>query len=97
MGWWGFTFPLGVFTVSTTTMAKELPSAFFRGLGSFFSVVVILLWLMVSVGTIKGVYTKEIFFAPCAAEYEKEFNARKVKKDLESCGGCNGQGQINKE
>lgn len=34
MGWWGFTFPLGVFTVSTTTMAKELPSAFFRVLGT---------------------------------------------------------------
>ncbi|KAJ9493224.1 Plasma membrane sulfite pump involved in sulfite metabolism, partial [Exophiala xenobiotica] len=25
MGWWGFTFPLGVYSVSTTTLAKELP------------------------------------------------------------------------
>jgi hypothetical protein len=29
MGWWGFTFPLGVYTVCTTTLAKELPSTFF--------------------------------------------------------------------
>lgn len=34
MGWWGFTFPLGVFTVSTTTIGKELPSTFFTVLGT---------------------------------------------------------------
>lgn len=34
MGWWGFTFPLGVFTVATTTMGKELPSRFFDVLGT---------------------------------------------------------------
>lgn len=30
MGWWGFTFPLGVFTTCTGMMAKELDSKFFR-------------------------------------------------------------------
>lgn len=34
MGWWGFTFPLGVFAVSTDTFGKELPSAFFNVLGT---------------------------------------------------------------
>ena len=34
MGWWGFTFPLGVFATSTTQMAKELPSEFFNVLGT---------------------------------------------------------------
>ena len=34
MGWWGFTFPLGVFTVSTTTLGKEIPSTFFDVLGT---------------------------------------------------------------
>ena len=34
MGWWGFTFPLGVFTTSTTMMGKELPSTFFKVLGT---------------------------------------------------------------
>lgn len=33
MGWWGFTFPLGVYTTSTVQMGTELPSAFFRVLG----------------------------------------------------------------
>jgi tellurite resistance protein TehA-like permease len=34
MGWWGFTFPLGVFTASTTQMGKELPSMFFNVFGT---------------------------------------------------------------
>lgn len=34
MGWWGFTFPLGVFTVATTTFGKEMPSRFFDVLGT---------------------------------------------------------------
>jgi tellurite resistance protein TehA-like permease len=34
MGWWGFTFPLGVFTMSTLTMGEELPSPFFKILGT---------------------------------------------------------------
>ena len=34
MGWWGFTFPLGVFTVSTETFGKEMPAVFFDVLGT---------------------------------------------------------------
>jgi tellurite resistance protein TehA-like permease len=34
MGWWGFTFPLGVFTTSTLQIGNELPSAAFRVLGT---------------------------------------------------------------
>lgn len=34
MGWWGFTFPIGVFTVATTTFGKEMPSTFFDVLGT---------------------------------------------------------------
>ena len=34
MGWWGFTFPLGVFSVLMTTIGKELSSRFFAVLGT---------------------------------------------------------------
>lgn len=34
MGWWGFTFPLGVFALSTTMIGKEMPSTFFEVLGT---------------------------------------------------------------
>lgn len=33
MGWWGFTFPLGVFAVSTITFGVEMPSQFFKIFG----------------------------------------------------------------
>ena len=38
MGWWGFTFPLGAYTVATTTLAKDIPSLLFKVLGMIFSV-----------------------------------------------------------
>jgi len=70
MGWWGFTFPLGVYTVSTTTLASDLPSAFFRVLGTAFSVAVASLWVVVAAGTLQRVCTGEMFIAPCLREVE---------------------------
>lgn len=72
MGWWGFTFPLGVYAVSTTTLGKDLPSTFFRVLGTIFSVSVVLLWLIVSIMTTKKAISGDIFVAPCASQYEAE-------------------------
>lgn len=34
IGWWGFTFPLGVYASSTIQMGTELPSRFFNVLGT---------------------------------------------------------------
>lgn len=34
IGWWGFTFPIGVFTVATTQIGKEMPSRIFDVLGT---------------------------------------------------------------
>jgi tellurite resistance protein TehA-like permease len=34
IGWWGFTFPLGVFATSTCQLGRELPSRFFSVLGT---------------------------------------------------------------
>jgi len=33
-GWWGFTFPIGVYASSTISIGKEMPSAFFGVVGS---------------------------------------------------------------
>lgn len=65
MGWWGFTFPLGVFAISTMTFGVEMPSLFFKVLGTILSVVVILLWIVVAAGTVKGAISGELFYAPC--------------------------------
>lgn len=81
MGWWGFTFPLGVYTVSTVTLGDEIPSAFFRILGTAFSVAITLLWLIVSFGTIRGVW-KGMLIAPCLQnlkQAEDEVNTEKAE------------------
>ena len=80
MGWWAFTFPLGVFCVSTTTIAQELPSKFFKVLGTILSILVVLLWLLVTARTAEKAFTGEMFFAPCAADFEKRW----IQKEIES-------------
>lgn len=80
MGWWGFTFPLGVYTVATVTLGKGLPSLFFRVLGTVLSVGVLLLWVVVSIGTLRGLVSGGLLFAPCAAEFEKIYVHRKAEE-----------------
>ncbi|KAL2839758.1 voltage-dependent anion channel-domain-containing protein [Aspergillus pseudoustus] len=64
MGWWGFTFPLGVYAASTILIGNELPSLFFRVLGTVLSTIVILLWVVVSLGTVRGIWKGTLFVAP---------------------------------
>ncbi|KAI5457544.1 voltage-dependent anion channel [Mariannaea sp. PMI_226] len=64
MGWWSFIFPLGVWTNATITFGKEMPSAFFNILGTVFTGVVTLLWLIVAGRTIWGLYRRQLFTAP---------------------------------
>ncbi|KAM0320934.1 hypothetical protein ACHAO8_000228 [Botrytis cinerea] len=70
VGWWGFTFPLGVFATSTVMIGAELPSRFFRVLGTVFSVLVTALWVMVAVGTVKRAFWGGLIFAPCLKDVE---------------------------
>ncbi|EME89765.1 uncharacterized protein MYCFIDRAFT_118781, partial [Pseudocercospora fijiensis CIRAD86] len=77
MGWWGFTFPLGVYTVCTTTLGAEMPSSFFRIFGTALSVAVALLWILVSIGTIWRAWTGALFFAPCLKDVEVQEEAEK--------------------
>ncbi|KAE8382507.1 malate permease [Aspergillus bertholletiae] len=65
MGWWALTFPLGVFTTSTCTIGQELPSRFFSVLGTVLSVTVVILWLLVSYYTSRGIVRGDVFVAPC--------------------------------
>jgi hypothetical protein len=66
-----------VYTVSTLTLAKEMPSSFFRVFGTAFSVAVTLLWIGVSLGTLWKAATGEIFFAPCLKDLEGRESERR--------------------
>ncbi|PWY78105.1 malate permease [Aspergillus sclerotioniger CBS 115572] len=71
IGWWGFTFPLGVYAMSTCQIGRELPSEFFRVLGTILSLCVVVLWIVVSIGTLRGVLSGRLFFAPCLADLNR--------------------------
>lgn len=71
MGWWGFTFPLGVFALSTIQLGVEFPSLFFRVLGTIFGVCVVLLWIVVFLGTVRGAWRGHLFYAPCLKNLPK--------------------------
>lgn len=85
LGWYGFIFPLGVFATSTTMLAKDLPSPFFKVLGTVFSLTVVLLWLVVFGKTAARAIEGKIFFAPCVAKYEAE-RSTKILESRKSSG-----------
>ncbi|KAF5876149.1 putative c4-dicarboxylate transporter malic acid transport protein [Botrytis fragariae] len=91
MGWWGFTFPLGVFTTSTVMIGAELPSRFFRVLGTIFSVLVTALWVMVAVGTVKRAFWGGLIFAPCLKDVEGRRGRRGY---ISRAGGKGGRREI---
>ncbi|OAQ61096.2 sulfite transporter Ssu1 [Pochonia chlamydosporia 170] len=64
IGWWGLTFPMGVWTSATLSLGNEMSSTFFSYLGTAMSCVVALLWLLVTVFTLRGAFTGRIFVAP---------------------------------
>ncbi|UPK90739.1 hypothetical protein LCI18_001674 [Fusarium solani-melongenae] len=65
LSWWGLTFPLGVYATCTCQLGKELPSTFFDVVGTIFSLIVLIMWLLVSAFTYRGIYRGDIFVAPC--------------------------------
>ncbi|RJE25860.1 transporter [Aspergillus sclerotialis] len=79
IGWWGFTFPIGVFATGTCQMGQELPSTFFNVLGTIISLCVVILWMVVSIGTIRGIITGTVFYDQVVAEYDgKEEDKRQI-------------------
>ncbi|PSR86974.1 sulfite transporter Ssu2 [Coniella lustricola] len=88
MGWWGFTFPLGVFSLSTITFGTEMPSMFFKVLGTIFSVAVILLWCVVAVGTVKGAWSGKLFYAPCLKNLPKRQPEEEMAMDVSNGAGA---------
>ncbi|KAL7950073.1 voltage-dependent anion channel domain-containing protein [Trichoderma barbatum] len=73
MGWWGFTFPLGVWATCANALWQNLGSEFFKYATMIISLSVLLLWILVSLRTMHLVITGEMFFAPCLKDLrEKE-------------------------
>lgn len=69
LGWWGLTFPLGVYTLAILTLAQQLNLAFLYAVGYAFAAILMLLWSLVATKTAQGVYQGHLFFSPCLKTY----------------------------
>lgn len=67
LGWWGFTFPLGVYALTTLKLANVLHLAFFNVVGSVLVAALAWMWLIVTKRTVVGAYKGELFVSPCIA------------------------------
>lgn len=67
LGWWGFTFPLGVFALTTLKLGAALDLAFFAVFGSLLVAGLAALWLVIMKRTLAGAYKGELFVSPCIA------------------------------
>lgn len=68
LGFYGLVFPLGVWTISTLTLGKELDSGAFRILGTVLTGCVTALCLTLIIITAYKAVTGELIFSPCLAD-----------------------------
>jgi tellurite resistance protein TehA-like permease len=68
MGWWGFTFPLGVYAVATLHLSVVLPIPALAFAGAALVAMLVCVWLIVSVRTLQGAWDRSLFVAPCLHE-----------------------------
>ncbi len=69
LGWWGLTFPLGVYTLAILTLSQQLNLAFLYAVGYAFAAILMLLWSLVATKTAHGFYQGHLFFSPCLKTY----------------------------
>lgn len=66
LGWWGLTFPLGVFTAATFALGEQTHLGAFSGLGWALTGVLAGLWIMVAARTLCGAWNGSLFAAGAA-------------------------------
>lgn len=71
LGWWGFTFPLGVYALATLKLASTLDLTFFRVFGCVLVALLAVMWLIVAKRTLQGAWRGELFVSPCIAGLKK--------------------------
>lgn len=68
LGWWGYTFPLGVYAIATLKLGAELNLGFFAVLGTVLVLALAAMWLLVTALTVRGAWKGNLFVSPCIAK-----------------------------
>ena len=67
LGWWGYTFPLGVYTLATLRLGTTLHLGVFTAVGAGLIVALAALWALVAARTLEGGWKGHLFVSPCIA------------------------------
>ncbi len=67
LGWWGFTFPLAVYTLTTYALAHQTGLGLFTVIATALTLLLAVLFLAVSLGTVRGAWRRTLFVSPCLA------------------------------
>jgi C4-dicarboxylate transporter/malic acid transport protein len=65
LGWWGFTFPIGVYASATITLYRLTAFAPFAVIGTVLALALLGFWLLVVTRTVNGMWQGHLFHAPC--------------------------------
>jgi C4-dicarboxylate transporter/malic acid transport protein len=65
LGWWGFTFPLGVYSVGTLALARATHLDFLLTIGGGLVVCLTGFWFVVATRTLHGAWHGTLFVSPC--------------------------------
>ncbi|UXT84469.1 TDT family transporter [Agrobacterium tumefaciens] len=65
IGWWAYTFPLGVFAVATLRLSTMVPIAAIAIFGNVLVMALTGMWLPVATKTFKGALDRSLFVSPC--------------------------------
>jgi C4-dicarboxylate transporter/malic acid transport protein len=68
LGWWGFTFPLGVYSVATLALARQTHLEFLMNIGAGLVVCLAIFWIVIFARTLHGVWHRYLFVSPCLAK-----------------------------
>jgi len=67
LGWWGYTFPLGVYTAATLALGRLTGFALFTAVGVGLYLLLAGVWSFVAFHTVKNLLRHRLFHAPCLA------------------------------
>jgi tellurite resistance protein TehA-like permease len=68
IGWWGYTFPLGVYAVATLRLSASFPLHVLSIFGALLVTALAGLWLLVGALSIRGAWRGDLFVSPCLKE-----------------------------
>jgi tellurite resistance protein TehA-like permease len=68
LGWWGFTFPVAVYTLASLALGRTTHFLPFTVAGGLLTIALAALWIVVAMRTARGAWRRDLFLAPCLTQ-----------------------------